>query len=746
MARRPFPPVVNFHALAVRDLLEAREAYHVHLSQIDNVVATAIGRYRIRVADIQRDVDWAIRGSYTGKKEPWKQSPERTLDNSVVIADSWPCLLVFVERWQEDEVLEGDPERVVPKRLHLPDGRMIPVCIVKAPRDQEAPAPLRDLRPGGDLLGGGQPVFSRVQGGENIGSLGCLVTDGSRTFALTNRHVAGEPGGEILAMVRGQAIVVGHSSKAQIGKLPFEDVYPGWPGRRSISHLDAALVEIEDRSAWTAQVYGVGEIGEPVDLTTDTLSLDLVGTRVRGFGGASGAIEGEIQALFYRCRSIGGVDYIADLLIGPRGPQSPVKTRPGDSGTLWFYDPPVEPPDEAPRKGEPTADAEGTGQRARRLRPLALEWGGHRFLGADGEASHQYALATLLSTILRRLDVEVVRSWNIGFSEYWGKVGHYKVGAKACELPADARLRQLMTANLDRVGFDDAAIEAGQLSSIDSSGFVPLADVADLVWRQSRRADASNHFADMDQEGQGAFAGRTLLALCADSDNVDVGVWNDFYESLGEDKRGALPFRVWQIYDDMVAFVQAGDVDRFVCAAGILAHYVGDASQPLHVSHLHHGRDASEERVHSDYETKMLDRFAVEFNGLVNTAVATTPVPATSVGGKNAAIAVIALMRRTVERLPPLEVVETWAANPGQGRVANLWSAVKDRTAACVADGARTLAVLWQSAWVEGGGQQIAGGELVARDKDALKTLYADKTFLPAMSLKKMEETNLLGG
>jgi hypothetical protein len=52
---------------------------------------------------------------------------------------------------------------------------------------------------------------------------------------------------------------------------------------------------------------------------------------------------------------------------------------------------------------------------------------------------------------------------------------------------------------------------------------------------------------------------------------------------------GLLPFRVWQIYDAMVDFVKNGERDKFVCAAGVLAHYVGDACQPLHISFLHHG-------------------------------------------------------------------------------------------------------------------------------------------------------------
>ena len=37
----PFPPRVDFSSLSLRDLLDARDAYHVHLSHMENVVATA---------------------------------------------------------------------------------------------------------------------------------------------------------------------------------------------------------------------------------------------------------------------------------------------------------------------------------------------------------------------------------------------------------------------------------------------------------------------------------------------------------------------------------------------------------------------------------------------------------------------------------------------------------------------------------------------------------------------------------
>jgi hypothetical protein len=57
-----------------------------------------------------------------------------------------------------------------------------------------------------------------------------------------------------------------------------------------------------------------------------------------------------------------------------------------------------------------------------------------------------------------------------------------------------------------------------------------------------------------------------------------------FYDALGAAKqssRGLLRFRVWQFYDAMVYYVSKRKYDYFVAAAGILAHYLGDACQRL---------------------------------------------------------------------------------------------------------------------------------------------------------------------
>ena len=123
--------------------------------------------------------------------------------------------------------------------------------------------------------------------------------------------------------------------------------------------------------------------------------------------------------------------------------------------------------------------------------------------------------------------------------------------------------------------------------------------------------------------GTGTFEGKTLLDITFDEKNIDIGIWDNFYDSLGEHaSRGTLPFRVWQIYNEMVKFLKNKDIPRFVCAAGILSHYVGDACQPLHISQFYDGNDQQSKGVHAKYETNMLDKYSTEIVAGVNNYVA----------------------------------------------------------------------------------------------------------------------------
>jgi hypothetical protein len=159
-----------------------------------------------------------------------------------------------------------------------------------------------------------------------------------------------------------------------------------------------------------------------------------------------------------------------------------------------------------------------------------------------------------------------------------------------------------MDKNKEIISHADPALEVGDFKGMGTADFVPMADVPDFFWKpgvgkqnHTRQWEGPNHFADMDQEDAN---GETLLSLTTSTDFIDPDKWQAFYDSVNDilsgepiapKHRGLLPFRVWQIFDEMCGFAAEGEAEKFVCAAGVLCHYVGDACQPLHISYLHDG-------------------------------------------------------------------------------------------------------------------------------------------------------------
>lgn len=714
--------MASFNHLSISDLLAAREQYHVFLMKHSNVVATAIGRYLIRNKKVP-----------TGKRGA---KPPRTLSNSHVDpAKSWPCVLVFVDKWQsESDLLAAhSPGAVVPKTLYLPDGRAVPVCMVEAHRDlepHEDPSP--EIRYPKSVIGGGFPLVVDVQGRQRVATVGCVVTDGSKYYAMTNRHVCGEEGRDVCASTGGDLELIGTaaSENLQLGKIPFSTLYPGWPGQHLFVNADVGLVDIEDVNRWRTDIFQVGTMAPIADFNVNNLTLSLIGCPIRAFGATSGPIQGQVSALFYRYRSMGGMEYVSDYLIGPVEGQSVVVRR-GDSGAVLLMDSPAGP------------------------RPFAITWGSHEFVNGPDRSSLGFALATGLGNVCRLLDVDIVRGWNLDQPYTWGKTGHFKIGFRAADLVGDTTLATLLQNNQASLGYPNAALESGDtVAGTFTHDFVPLADVADIIWRTTRPDDESNHFCDIDESDSQVFGGKTLLELSLQDDaNIDIDVWLDFNQQMdqlhpifkvdkktGEKKlrprEGALPFRVWQMYKQMIKSLSNGKAAEFLVAGGTMAHYGGDACQPLHISALHHGASPAESAVHSDYETNLIDRKSkLLFQGVDAIKKKVKASELIGPDGKDAARLILQLMKATVDRLPPEEVLEVWRTEKGQGKYDRMWTAVGPQTVINIAAGAHTMAILWQSAWKHGNGDALPASALEEIDQGVLQKLYNRKSFVPSYRL-----------
>jgi hypothetical protein len=222
--------------------------------------------------------------------------------------------------------------------------------------------------------------------------------------------------------------------------------------------------------------------------------------------------------------------------------------------------------------------------------------------------------------------------------------------------------------------------------------------------------------------------------------------------------RGLLPFRAWQLFDAMVDFVSKGDMPRFVCAAGVLTHYIGDACQPLHISYLHDGdplqkvtytfkkgkREGEQEErpfgqgVHTAYEDTMISAFRETIlEGLRSPPKARKEELVEN--GFEAALQTVAMMRKTFRAIPPAKIVDVFASfeGPPSKRSKLLWERFGKKTIGVMQDGAHLLAVLWESAWAVGEGEKKVSSTRALTESEAMR-ICADEKFVPSVTIDKI--------
>jgi hypothetical protein len=405
--------------------------------------------------------------------------------------------------------------------------------------------------------------------------------------------------------------------------------------------------------------------------------------------------------------------------------------------------------------------------------PLAMEWGRNMLNSAASTPPQSFALATLLSRVCALLEVDPVRDWNIDQPDTWGALGHFSIAARTLVALSGnyPHLDTLMEKNREIISHNDDVLGVGDFKGMGTADFVPMADVPDFFWKpgvgkqnHTRQWEGPNHFADMDQKDA---HGNTLLSLTTSTDFIDPDKWQDFYDSVNDilsgepiapKHRGLLPFRVWQIFDEMCQFAADGDAQKFVCAAGVLTHYVGDACQPLHISYLHDGdpnrafeyqftkgkkAGTTEMRplgqgVHSAYEDAMVFAYRQEIlDGLMRTPKAKKSEQITN--GFEAAQKTIDMMRNVFAQIPPMALVQAYV-DVGKGGKASsdaLWGAYGQKTINVMKQGAHLLAVLWESAWEAGSGETKVRS-LRALTQDEAMAIVTDPAFLPSTTVDQI--------
>lgn len=134
----------------------------------------------------------------------------------------------------------------------------------------------------------------------------------------------------------------------------------------------------------------------------------------------------------------------------------------------------------------------------------------------------------------------------------------------------------------------------------NSENMRTLSTVPDRLWKgaKTKAAEGPTHFFQADYYVKD-------INQCDDILNFPKK-YTDAADKYGEDvlvKNGTAPYRVVQMYNLAVAAFRRGDMAEGVEDVGVMSHYIGDLSQPLHVSENYDGQETGNGGIHAWFET-----------------------------------------------------------------------------------------------------------------------------------------------
>jgi hypothetical protein len=167
------------------------------------------------------------------------------------------------------------------------------------------------------------------------------------------------------------------------------------------------------------------------------------------------------------------------------------------------------------------------------------------------------------------------------------------------------------------------------------------------------------------------------------------------------ERSGILPWAIEDEASQMAAAWQTGDCATMIRHAGYLAHYIGDASQPLHTTRFYDGYTAADRGSHARLESSVDYRVA-EFEALDAGQIRAEPI--TSVWSP-----VIVEIRRSNALVQSTITTDQVVRETATSRTAYtdaLMTRERTMIAAQLADAATVLASVWLFEWNQAGQPQ----------------------------------------
>jgi hypothetical protein len=90
--------------------------------------------------------------------------------------------------------------------------------------------------------------------------------------------------------------------------------------------------------------------------------------------------------------------------------------------------------------------------------------------------------------------------------------------------------------------------------------------------------------------------------------------------------KGRVPWKVGEVYGELVQALRSGDTARALERAAVLGHFIGDAHVPLHSATNYDGQQTGQTGFHGRWESAMVERFERQIDA------AAKPQPAARIG------------------------------------------------------------------------------------------------------------------
>jgi len=79
-------------------------------------------------------------------------------------------------------------------------------------------------------------------------------------------------------------------------------------------------------------------------------------------------------------------------------------------------------------------------------------------------------------------------------------------------------------------------------------------------------------------------------------------------------KSGSLPWQIQELYGKLVTAFKEKSKTKILYIAGDMAHYIGDATQPLHTTSNYDGQQTNQKGIHAFFESQLPELFGESYN------------------------------------------------------------------------------------------------------------------------------------